>query len=145
MKIRCGFVSNSSSSSFAISMYGIEVNSNKDKEALLKKFDVDFHDYLSSFEFVLKDNVKVVGYAHEDALEYNDDEDYDECDDGKNDGKEERTLNMDSVYIWIGREYSTIKLDETGKQFQDSTKNIINKEFKKSSCKKINYSTEIYG
>ena len=135
MKIRCGFVSNSSSSSFAVNMYGIEVKNNKDKENLLKRFDVDFHDYLSTFDFILKDNVKVTGYADEDALEYTDEENDNE-DDGRNDGNKNQELNMDYIHIWIGREYNTIKLDETGKQFQDSTNQIINKEFKKSICKK---------
>jgi len=89
MKIRTGFVSNSSSTSFSI--FGIWTNENKEQvEEAADKLGLFTH--------------------------------YDQAGDG----------------IYIGREFSTIKDDETGAQFKRSTQELVSKlPVEKKECHTI--------
>jgi hypothetical protein len=114
MKIRNGFVSNSSSSSFVC--YGAEI----DEEGLLK---------------YAKENIKKYSKINIEDLESNEDEDeeqyelYDIIEDVvKNLGLDESWWNSEGDgEIYIGRSYTSLKDDETGKQFRDSVKEKLSK------------------
>lgn len=127
MKIRCGFVSNSSSSSFAVSMFGIELNDDQIdilKEKLYgKEEDVDDYDLCEyDAEYVTKEfpNIKNIYVTGSNT----DDNDY---------------------RIFIGRDWKTIGDEETGKQFKESTESSISEILgNKVKCKAIFDSWEYY-
>ena len=114
MKIRNGFVSNSSSSSFVC--YGAEI----DQEGLLK---------------YAKENIKKYSKINVEDLDSNEDEDDDQyelydiiADVTKNLGLDESWWNSEGGgEIYIGRSYTSLKDDETGKQFKDSVKEKLSK------------------
>jgi hypothetical protein len=97
MKIRHGFVSNSSSSSFCI--YGSQVEV-EDLMKAAKALDIEF-----------------------------DEEDFDDYDIGEQiESKTDLEYHsMMGEYYYIGRSYSNIKDDETGKQFKESVVNAFEK------------------
>ena len=97
MKIRKGFVSNSSSTSFCI--YGISAVNDEMVKKILgiseDSEDVDVYDLL----------------------------------DEKLENEKDIEMNSNDSTYWIGRSYTTIKDDETGKQFKDSTELTLKKLF----------------
>jgi len=95
MKLRTGFVSNSSSQSFCI--HGEQIDANSILEALGKSEDDDVRDAL------------------EEALK----------------GTQLEYYSIDDSDIYIGRPFTTIKGNETGKQFRDSAKEDLKKVFPK--------------
>jgi len=104
MKIRNGFVSNSSSSSFCI--------------------------YGASFEMgELIEKVKTLGLITEDKIEEYEDDQYElmEILDEKLDLNME--FDYENEYVWIGRPWSSIGDDETGRQFKDDVEAKIEKNF----------------
>ena len=113
MKIRSGFVSNSSSSSFCI--YGIEIDVEELREKLLSSEILSEEDkkYLSEIE----DTYEIV-----EMLEYND-------------MKIENISNIEFHYmgeynpdsVYIGRSWSLIEDDKTGKEFKEDVENKLKK------------------
>ena len=105
MKIRQGFVSNSSSSSFCIFGIALDLDSSfpsKIQEDILAELDkYSIEKYEVSFKELFEDDD---GCAIELAVE-----------------KTGLWSNYNSDFgtIWIGREYSSIKDDETGREFKD--------------------------
>lgn len=99
MKIRSGFVSNSSSSSFCI--FGAYVNGQEEKMlAVLKERFANEPDKMAKLEEISEDDTYELLelYSEEFDLEY---------------------VAADSEY-YLGRSYSGIGEDETGKQFRES-------------------------
>jgi hypothetical protein len=119
MKIRMGFVSNSSSSSFCI--YGVCLKDHNLQEILISKgvkeeyLEEGSYDYLDdwSFKYRLKDK----GMSEEDIKK--------ECEKKLLTGIEHHDP-MGEGDIYIGRAWCDIKDDETGKQFKER----IEKELK---------------
>ena len=102
MKVRNGFVSNSSSSSFCI--YG-------------KYFDSD----------ELLEKVKTTNFLTEEELEEVENDDYELVE-----IIEEKTgleVYMDEDCAWIGKSWSYIGDDETGRQFKENVASEIEKIF----------------
>jgi len=97
MKIRNGFVSNSSSSSFHI--YGIELEGSVIKEMLLEQKIITEEDL---------DRYGIWEDIHK--LKFGELADY--CD-------------YDGDCVYIGRRYSSIKDDETGKEFKKSATKAV--------------------
>ena len=111
MKIRTGFVSNSSSSSFCI--FGIRLEAS-DEDFFNPPTEESEDGYVDDSEYWEKLQAK----AEKLGLEFH--HDY-EC---------------ESVYV--GRAYSSIKDKETGKEFRDSTKEKVQKFLgKKMKCESI--------
>ena len=116
MKIRTGFVANSSSVSFCI--YGTRVDTCDDVvrelvgELLLKDGKGEEADKLKGSE-----------YATSEWLEHF-------C------GQLGLYARGDQFgdYLYIGREWSSIKDDETGKQFKDSVEELVAKLFPNVKC-----------
>ena len=101
MKIRNGFVSNSSSSSFHI--YGARIEEDEIRKMLLEQGHI----------------------TEEDADQYGIYEDID-----KLDCKELQMYPVyDDQCIYMGRTYSSIKDDETGEEFKKSATDILSKFF----------------
>lgn len=96
MKIRQGFVSNSSSSSFAI--WGLELEMS-DLDVIIETLSQEDRD-------MIEDGDPISEYWRPDGLEIY--EDY------------------ESDIVYIGRSYSSIGDDETGKQFKDGVQEKMN-------------------
>lgn len=102
MKIRNGFVSNSSSSSFCI--YGIILEKNQAIDLLLKldpETDTDF--YKNNRTHYVSESIGCCFRDKKSKLITKTTSDGDDC-------------------VYIGRAYKTIEPEETGKQFQDKVK-----------------------
>jgi len=105
MKVRAGFVSNSSASSFCI--YGTEVDWD-DKNMLIKKITGKTREELEDageetyFSEIIYEPIKKLGL---------------EC------------WSMCGESHYSGRSFDTIKDDETGKQFKESTQKVLNELF----------------
>lgn len=109
MKIRQGFVSNSSSTSFCI--YGLALDNEKARKLFKLKEDEKVYNKLEETVSKVKD------------LEYH--------------------CGQDCYYHYIGRSWSNIKDEETGKQFkediQQKLKQIFNEDFKLSTYEEAWY------
>lgn len=122
MKIRMGFVSNSSSSSFAI--YGTRVDSNEVLDMLLKHKKITKKQYNKCQE--------------EDNSEVGDIIDWGRCMDNFN-----NSLVLVGDFecyetLYIGRELASIDDDETGKQFKESTEKELKDLFgKEMDCETV--------
>ena len=114
MKIRNGFVSNSSTSSFVI--YGIYEQMNVIEESLVNSEEVEDGD----IDSVLSDQIEKLGLNLEPSS-------FGEC-----------------GMCYVGRNPCSIKDDETGKQFKESVKEDLLKLFKKEFVEKnIDFHPEI--
>jgi len=122
MKIRNGFVSNSSSSSFCIYGVCIDYDDLKNVTDDTKKFLLDKHNEISTEEHQ-KDNF-------EDYFEFfMEDEPYTIVEDIE-DRTELSFWTMpytDTVYVGIS--YDTIKDEETGKEFKERVRNLVKELF----------------
>lgn len=136
MKIRSGFVSNSSSSSFAISMYGIEVDSKNVKKIMKQYIE---KNYKKDLEKITDEDEKEEFYK-EYEYEIDGTKLKDIFDDIDNDDIVVYCSSLGDSYsdkaFWCGRDFSSMKDDETGKQFKESTQKVI-KELFGRDCKKI--------
>ena len=115
MKIRNGFVSNSSTTSFCI--YGIGIND----ENLRKSFK----DLCEKKIITEKDFINIFGGCNNE-YDFNSEEltkffDNNDCNDIS------VYTDCDNSIIYIGRSPESLKDDETGKQFKDKTNNILSK------------------
>lgn len=116
MKIRNGFVSNSSSSSFCI--YGISIEE-EDLKKLAEKLSVSVdEDYIDTYSLEKKLVEKEYTVTIQDMM---------------------------GEYFYIGRSYSSIKDDETGQQFKETIEKEITellgeaKEIKCGTCEQAWY------
>lgn len=119
MKIRNGFVSNSSSSSFCIYGTSISRYDAKNKLKLLDKFkdlDEDDIDILEKLEELFKDNKGI------------------EIEDGAGDFSD----------IYIGSSWAAIKDDETGLQFKERIKETVTKVLVDNALKFSTYEEAWY-
>ena len=117
MKVRAGFVSNSSSSSFCIYGTSMELNEirEKIKESNLipqEKLDrMEEEDEWYELGEILEEKLGLSTYQSED-------------------------------YFWIGREWSNIDDEETGRQFKEGVEKKIEDVFGPTDCS--TYEEEIY-
>jgi len=102
MKIRNGFVSNSSSSSFCI--YGI---------------DMDFSDVI--------EKLKASNFLTTEEVERMEEEDEWYEVDEIIESKTVLSVHRDDDNCWIGRSWSSVGDDETGSQFKESVKDELEK------------------
>jgi hypothetical protein len=125
MKIRAGFVSNSSSSSFCV--YGVEMDLNKFKK-LIKRLDINFN---------ISNDLDLVSLLNK---KYDEDE-YDVFD--VIDGAEKKFMKLlglivrasgEEETIYIGRSFNTLRDDETGEQFKKS----VQEKLPGVKCKYLN-------
>ena len=107
MKVRIGFVSNSSSCSFCIYGMGIEQT---ELIKIAKKLELKINEEdLWDLSWELENKLKKEGYTV-------------------------AIFNMMGDYFWIGGEYKRIPDDMTGKEFKDSIQKEIN-ELLDADCK----------
>jgi len=100
MKIRAGFVSNSSSSSFCI--YGTYMDVNEVVEKM--------KDFLTEEEIEL---IEDEPYEVQELIEE----------------KTDLAVYMSEDSIWIGKSWTSVGDDQTGKQFKDSVQEELEKVF----------------
>ena len=117
MKIRNGFVSNSSSSSFCI--YGT---------------NIDFDKFASKIK---ESNFLSLSEEQLDELVGN----WELCE--MVEGKTELSIYQDDYNVWIGRSWSTVGDDETGKEFKNSVETGLEKILG-STVECRTYEEEIY-
>lgn len=118
MKIRKGFVSNSSTTSFAIYGFCAQVNKLISEEQLGVDVEEDVEDWAvcDKIEEILRDK------TNNTSLNY-----YSDLEEGYEYGR-----------TYIGRDLDTIEDDETGKQLKDKTQKEIEEVFGKGfKCKTI--------
>ena len=108
MKIRNGFVSNSSSSSFCI--YGTHM------------------DYSDLVEKLKSTTMITEKFSSEELEEMEDNGEWYELVDTF-ESSTDLSLNYSDDDVWIGREWSSIGDDETGSQFKESVKKDLEKLF----------------
>jgi hypothetical protein len=158
MKVRNGFVSNSSSSSFCI--YGFEASMPEADEAIdiLKKIKKDNPDFFNSMinkkidEY--KELCKIENYYNSNLAMYElianiDDEEILSDDETKNKLEDFLSDDADDFYsllglsyhnmdysCYAGRDWSSVRDDETGLQFKQSVEAIA-KYLTKSKCSTI--------
>ena len=119
MKIRNGFVSNSSSSSFCI--FGACIDGYAVYE-FVKSVGVS-DDLLNDYEDNICESMDAIGYEFE-----------------KKTGLEYICASYEEPTLLIGRTPESLKDDETGLQFKES----VNKVFEKYSMRKARYITESF-
>ena len=120
MKIRLGFVSNSSTSSFCI--YGVRTGSEEIKN-IIKDFNCVKNIDLNLDEWEWKIDWEEIKSQIIEAL-----------------GREfSFFFSLDNCFFYVGRELSSLKENETGSQFQTSVVDVVNKKFKiKNKCQILN-------
>ncbi len=113
-KIRAGFISNSSSSSFCL--YGIHLSDDKTENFIKENF--------SDNEKIMKCLESYDSYE----LEYfiNNDERFKGL---------KILIGSEDLYSYIGRDFTSIGDNETGKEFKESVQENVKKFFKNEKCR----------
>jgi len=132
MKIRHGFVSNSSTSSFCI--FGAEIDKDIFLDKMRKlnpKIDVMFALFEEREKFNEGDTIDYeapsIDDVKEDALEIAEEM-------LMKMGLEIETAGYEGDYYYIGRDFTSIKRNETRNQFETSIKKAVKKLFPKQKC-----------